>query len=267
MSLPAHLSRILKMKPREGAEFVIKAETWPTYAPLSGLDPIPGPFEGALKALNDPSNPSVLRSSGGNLALVSRTLKAMSPLPIHIAMDEEFDHYSCDPDDDWIDGEVRFDAPVNIPILFERKESGSWVLWMSHTPNEVFTQISHIRTAARMGKRAKTEGRGIHVVIGGLGIGWILTEVAKLPGIARITVIERNQALADFILPKICGLIPKRVQVDVRIGDLFESTAGLEKADLMLLDIWPKYGDVTEDLVRIRDAGMEMTVRVWGWVE
>lgn len=58
MSLPAHLSRILKMKPKEGAEFVIKAETWPTYAPLTGLAPIPGPFEEALKALNDPSEPS-----------------------------------------------------------------------------------------------------------------------------------------------------------------------------------------------------------------
>jgi hypothetical protein len=259
--------RILTKEPEQEVEFIVRAETWPVYAPFADLPLLPGATSVVYAALNTPDHPAVLRSADGKIALVRRVLPAFEGIDLHFNLDENANEYWGDREKDRIDGKVHFTGPIEIPVLFERKPEGGWTLWMSHTPNEVLSQIGHIAHAKHRAARAKAEGGSIHVVIGGLGIGWILTKVAALPGVGRITVIERNQALADFILPRLCGHLPKKVKVDVRIGDLFESTAGLEGADLMLVDIWPKYGDVTQDHDRLRDLGMNMPIEVWGWLE
>lgn len=260
--------RILTKEPEREVEFIVRAETWPVYTPFADLPPLPGSATVVAAALNTPNHPAVSRSPDGHLALVRRVLPAFEGIALHFVIDENMNEYWGDPARDRVDGQAHFTGPIEIPVLFERPSpTGPWTLWMSHTPNEVLSQIGHVAHAKRLGAYAKAEGRAIHVVIGGLGMGWILTKVAALPGIGHITVIERSQALADFILPRLCGHLPKRVTVDVRIGDLFESTAGLEGADLMLVDIWPKYGDVSEDVDRLRDLGMNMPIEVWGWLE
>lgn len=244
-------------------EYVVQGSTWPVYAPLASLPPLAGAMTEVMAALNEPVDARVLRSPSGTLALVKRVLPAFTPLKLHFVLNDKAEGFTGNVRLDRVTGEVYFTDPVEIPVLFEREDKG-WTLWMSHTPNEVLSQLGHVKKAAAMAAAAKREKRPFHVVIGGLGIGWMLTQIANLPGVTQITLIDKNAELADFILPKLCGSVPKRVKVDVRIGDLFASTAGLEHADLAIIDIWPTYGDVTRDYDRLRGAWPSMPIEVWG---
>jgi len=126
-------------------------------------------------------------------------------------------------------GSVAFDSDVLIPQVhqvFHRGEGRLKTdLWMSHTPNEVMT----LRPGTRLAKG--------HVVIGGLGLGYQLLEVAKKKSVKRITVIERGQELVDWLLPLILAKLPREIQVDVVVGDVFEELPKLT-ADVALVDVW-----------------------------
>jgi hypothetical protein len=161
-------------------------------------------------------------------------------------LDEEdlFDHWR----DDTVRGKVVFDADILIPTVYE----GS-TLWMSHTPSEMLSQRDGLRLA-----------KG-HTVVGGLGLGWLLARVAARDTVDRVTVIEQSEELVDWLLPRICSFLPKNKRIDIIVGDVNEVLPHLT-ADVALLDIWPEYGDVEEELYALRERIPRKQIRtIWGW--
>lgn len=147
-------------------------------------------------------------------------------------------------------GSAIFDGDVWWPALrgLSKAREGRWCFtpWMSVTPQEVVSLVSGTRRA-----------RG-HVVVAGLGLGWQLIEVANRKQVECITLVEKDQGLVDWILPKV---LPRcKALVDVIVGDARKVVPGLS-ADVALIDIDPYYGN--NDFVACPKIP---TVWVWGAV-
>lgn len=159
-----------------------------------------------------------------------------------------------------VTGSVRanwfFDAPAPIPRVCEYTESHQWRLWMSYTPTEVATQRPGVRFA-----------RG-HVVVAGLGMGWMLTRVLQKKTVRRVTLIEQNQALCDWILPQLRARhlveVLNHKTLDVVVGDANDIVPTLE-ADVALWDIWPGLGDVDADDEQRMARKCPGIGRTWFW--
>ena len=126
-------------------------------------------------------------------------------------------------------GSVCFDAPVALPGLFERRraeETYKTNPWMSMTPMELMTM--------RLGIR-KAKG---HVIVAGLGMGYLLEQVAARPQVERITLVEQSQELLDWVLPRLTVGKP----MDVICGNAWKVVPGIV-ADVALIDIFPDYGN------------------------
>ncbi len=128
-------------------------------------------------------------------------------------------------------GTVMFDGDVVVPCLYERARDGT-APWMSLTPMEVMTLRPGTRLAAG------------HTVVAGLGLGWQLAQVIAAGKAARITLVERDQELVDWILPRVRSQVASAASVplDVIVGDAREVVPALA-ADVALIDIFPSYGD------------------------
>lgn len=99
-------------------------------------------------------------------------------------------------------GQVRFTAAVKIPVLAEWKRGGAdLTTWMSLTPSEMLTQRNGVR-------QAKGD-----VVVYGLGLGWFLAQVCAKPSVRRVTVVERERELLDWLGPKVREKYPQTAKV------------------------------------------------------
>ncbi len=153
-------------------------------------------------------------------------------------------------------GSVVFDTDVIIPALYQARGpdepgTGYWTEtpWMSLTPAELMT----LRPGTRM-------ARG-HTIIAGLGLGHQLIEVTRRLQVKRVTVVELDAELVDWIMPRIKPHLRKPVKV--LVGDAYELIPTL-RADVALIDIFPGYGDGfrrVEALAR-RSPGIK---KFWGW--
>jgi len=126
-------------------------------------------------------------------------------------------------------GVVMWDGPVKIPIIHKTWPGSSSFdtdPWMSFTPMEFFT----LRPGTRL-------ARG-HTIVAGLGLGHQLVEVCKKRSVKKVTLIEIDQGIVDWILPRL-DLNGK--EVEVVIGDADKLIYDME-ADVALMDIYPSYG-------------------------
>lgn len=152
-------------------------------------------------------------------------------------------------------GTVIFDGDAMIPALYQAPEDPQnerpWneAPWMSLTPAELMT----LRPGTRMAKG--------HTVIAGLGLGHQLIEVARRLPVKRVTVVEFDRELADWIMPVIQPHIRKKV--DVIIGDAYEVIPKLT-ANVALIDIFPGYGDGFRRVEELRRASPNIK-KIWGW--
>ena len=154
-------------------------------------------------------------------------------------------------------GNCVFDTDVLIPALYQarpeqERQQGAWwepMPWMSITPGEMMT----LRPGTRLAK-----GR---VVIAGLGLGHQLIEVTKRVQVKRVTVVELDAELADWIMPQIRPHCRK--PVEVIIGDAYEVVPKL-KADVALIDIFPGYGDGFRRVAELAKHSPGIK-RFWGW--
>lgn len=150
-------------------------------------------------------------------------------------------------------GSVVFDSDVPIPAIYQclPGEPGVWQEspWMSLTPAELLT----LREGTRLAK-----GR---VVIGGLGLGHQLIEVSRRLQVKEVVLVELNQELVDFYLPRVRPLVKKRLTVIV--GDAFEVMPTLA-ADVALVDIFPAYGGNEAAMQALR-ARCPKIKKMWGW--
>jgi hypothetical protein len=236
-------------------ELTLKADSWPAYDLFPELEPLKIRDHLVNRYLSgrvDGSERYVARSPSGKWSYINRVLPKGEVLDIHIlpedAADEELE---CSPDwdrwsDDLVTGNVMFDGPVVIPVVFEGRS-----IWMSHTPFEVMSQLPITRYA---------KGK---VVVVGLGLGWLLQVVANNPSVTEVVLVERSQELVDWILPRLCRYMPADKPVSVIVGDAYEVLPTLQ-ADWALVDIWQEYTEIEEDMERLYESahGIE---RWWGW--
>ena len=159
-------------------------------------------------------------------------------------------------------GKCYFDDDIAIPQLCHYRK-GHWerpfLVWMSHTPMEMFTQRGGIRHCS---------GR---VCIGGYGMGWFLEQVAAKKNVKEIVVVERSKELLDWFARAHCKKVQKETGKKIRIvcEDVFPY---LEKHhtefDKIALDVFSSYGNNNaEDDPRIKDL-LRITLdprRPWLW--
>jgi len=123
-------------------------------------------------------------------------------------------------------GYVRMDGEVLIPgIWHNRKEDPI----MSITPQEIFTLRPGVRAA-----------KG-HTIIAGLGLGWLLLQVARKRSVTHVTVVEKDAALLREIEPRMRAMLPLGKPVDFVCEDAM-TWARTQSADVLLADIFEAYG-------------------------
>jgi hypothetical protein len=123
-------------------------------------------------------------------------------------------------------------------------------VWMALTPMEMITQ----RTGVKMAKGT--------VVIGGLGLGWLLRKVCEKPEVERVIVVEISQELLDWYGYRICGRYSK--VTDVICDDVYNQIGKHGPWTRYLLDIWPTYEGASQDddLVPFRRRFKRL---LWAW--
>lgn len=155
--------------------------------------------------------------------------------------------------DMWHDfGRAFFTDDVVLPTL-EQLKGEKWKPWMSLTPAEIWTQRSGIRAATKK------------VVIGGLGMGWLLDQVARKKTVVDICVVEKDAELLSWFGEKLCQKLEAKheVTIDVLHDDIWRLARGFDKETRFLIDIWESHGDAQFDrnLEKLRGDGY----RVWAW--
>ena len=244
----------------------IDGSTWDPFDPFPEIEPIPWPKGGGepgyrrlvdsiRKGEHPDSDRYSDRSPDGEWVFVKQVLPRGYMLDCSYVEEGYGDVHS---------GKVSFDTNVVIPSIFEGNRGSPW---MSMTPQEIITQVEGIDMARSPHSyyllAHRGEGPGAHVVVGGLGLGWLLVEIAKLPGVGRVTLVERDQALCDWLLPRLCPLLPEGKPIDVVIGDAFETMKGM-KADVAVMDIWPNLSDIADDMEKLEEAAPSIGYW-WGW--
>lgn len=153
-------------------------------------------------------------------------------------------------------GTVLFDTDVIIPALYQARDpdspgTGYWneTPWMSLTPAELMT----LRPGTIMAK-----GR---TIIAGLGLGHQLIEVSRRVRVKRVMLVELDQELVDWILPRIRPFLKK--PLDVHVGDAYEIIPTL-RADVALIDIFPGYGDGFRRVAQLAERSPKIK-KFWGW--
>jgi hypothetical protein len=132
--------------------------------------------------------------------------------------------------------------------LEQRAQFGA--VWMSLTPMEMMTQRSAVRMAAGT------------VVIGGLGLGWLLRKVAEKPEVERVIVVEKSRELLDWYGFRLCGRFPK--VSEVICDDIYHQIGKHGPAARYLLDIWHLYTGAADDH-RLRPWRRKLKRRLWAW--
>lgn len=128
--------------------------------------------------------------------------------------------------------------------------------WMSLTPLEYESQILGVEAA---------EG---HVVIMGLGMGWVAAETALRDGVSMVTIVERDpEVIALHRELDLFARLPGGAGKKVRIvqGDAFAWWPD-EPVDLLMPDIWLGLveGDRVPEVRRMQDNVGAQAVYFWG---
>lgn len=230
----------------------IRADTWEKYNLFPELPPL---LHDSDTLTPEEWQKYTVRCPGTNFYYANKTLPLSYSLPN--AMDRKRD------------GRAFFDGPVVCPVLFEQKgpeEDFRQEVWMGLTPMEMLTQKAGIDRA---------RGR---CVVGGLGLGWFLKEIAAKPEVTAIEVVDINPSLINWIRPrveelypevarKVTGWIPadvyKYVVWDLQVKGHTEARWAKDDT-CYLLDIWPSLGDADYDHTFVQ-LEQVLGSRLWGW--
>lgn len=121
---------------------------------------------------------------------------------------------------------------INDFKIYHRKDmvvlaEGS-ITWITDCPRERDSQRFAIDKCA---------GR---VLIGGLGIGWIVEQLQATPEVTEIVVVEITQEIIDLVWQYLD--VPKASIVRMDLKDYLETASGF---DYIYIDIWPDVNDVS----------------------
>lgn len=146
---------------------------------------------------------------------------------------------------------VSFSDFVYIPILSVKSTDSRDIVWMSLTPSEVFSQ----REALPLAKG--------HVLIAGLGLGWLTSKVLENPLVDLVTQIEIDSEIAKFFGNPLQVKYPNKFQLITANVWNFLNDIDLEQFDTILFDIWPRYGMAYSD--KKFQLLKQQHSNVWGW--
>ncbi|MEX1367826.1 MAG: hypothetical protein AB1Z98_32155, partial [Nannocystaceae bacterium] len=79
--------------------------------------------------------------------------------------------------------------------------------------------------------------------------------------VRRVILVELDQELVDWILPRIRPHLKK--PLDVHVGDAYDIIPTL-RADVALIDIFPGYGDGFRRVAQLAERSPKIK-RLWGW--
>lgn len=240
-----------KMHERRAKAVLADAKSWPGLKPPRGHRDI-GIIAKTFVAENPLAEVFPKMPKSGEIVYKDRLRYKLMHLPLYTGLQISA------ADDLYHDGgRAYFDEPIDILALHFKLgddekswESNRWDVWMSLTPMEMWSQRSGVQAAT---------GR---VILGGLGMGWLLRQIAKKPTVKEIVVVEKDRDLLDWFGDKICSNTPKVSQVIC--GDYWEHAHKMDlKKDRFIADIWPEMGDAQSDrnLAKLRATG----AKVWAW--
>ena len=146
----------------------------------------------------------------------------------------------------------------NVPILMRRNkdDKGKWESWMSLTPHEIESQELGVKYSYG------------HVVIMGLGLGWVAANAALNPRVTQITVIELDPMVIDMINASgsLNGL-PEDIRNKITIinEDALKWTSDT-KVDFLYVDIWRTLNEdsVISDVKAMQENLHADVIYYWG---
>ncbi len=151
-------------------------------------------------------------------------------------------------------GNVAFDGKTYIVTVCRTKANfdSRRPVVMSITPLEVLTQRKAIMLA---------KGK---VLIGGLGLGWLLKKVAAKKSVKEIVVVEISRELLDWYGNKLCADVAKKFNtpVDVIHDDVTKHVGKHGAETRHLLDIWDSYPNYLHGELEERAKKVPY---FWGW--
>lgn len=149
-------------------------------------------------------------------------------------------------------GLVLFDAEVSIPVLYEGTGTDTRT-WMSITPQEVVTCLEALPFA-----------KG-HVVIGGMGLGFLARKVLDLPHVTKVTVVDLNKDVLETFGQPLVEKYGSRVRL--AHSDFYVWCDGAKDFDSCLVDIWPGIGDsfMDDSYRKLKKKLDSQGIPVWAW--
>ena len=143
-----------------------------------------------------------------------------------------------------------FSCDVKIPVLI-RDNLGE--PWMSYTFSEVMSLRGGIKAA---------KGR---VLIGGLGMGWMLRRVLDKPGVGAVAVVESDKTILDFFGKPFKEAYGTRVTLVH--GDAFQYAEQYGALyDRILTDVWSSYGNQNDNRwLRLKSLYALSSTKLWQW--
>ena len=141
------------------------------------------------------------------------------------------------------------DTPIGTLILRRWElpsEPGTWVTEI--TIDHEFLMSSYVTVSERALSRIALEshtGEGLHVLVGGLGLGYTAWEAVQSPRVARVEVVEFAPAVVDWMkrgLVPLSSRIAAEPRVEILAGDVFRRLAlppdpAQARFDLILIDV------------------------------
>lgn len=144
----------------------------------------------------------------------------------------------------------------NVPILSRCDNNGEWETWMSLTPHEIESQ--------ELGAKYSFG----HVVVMGLGLGWLAVNAAMNSRVSKVTVIEIDPSVIELLHSSgaLDGLSDDiRSKITVVCEDALKWKSG-EKVDFLYADIWKSLNEESAlNDVRIMQNNLNASViYYWG---
>lgn len=122
-------------------------------------------------------------------------------------------------------------------------------LWMDLSEREKKTHSKAIKDAFG------------NVLIGGLGLGYVVEEMAKKQKVTAITVIEISQDVIDLVAPHIV-----KSKVQIIKADVFEFLETCDRYDYIYGDVWPSGHDKWNNLKeKFRRLALQKSRHVFLW--
>lgn len=142
----------------------------------------------------------------------------------------------------------------NVPRGWVIKKNGKSI-WMSITPMEIESHLSHINAAYG------------HTIIAGLGMGFALYNIAAKPEVTKITVLEKDPEIIKLLNRSADweNWLGVKEKVSLVIGDALTYKPE-HQIDFLYADIWPKLGDYNAltDTIKMQNNINASLVGYWG---